>query len=164
MKAYSLDLRERVVAAVAAGQSRQDGARRFAVGRSTVQRWVVQQATAGSLTPKQSPGRRRKIGRTDEPALNAQVGATPDATLAEHCAAWEAHRGVRVSVTTMHHALDRLGWRRKKKTLRAAEQDPVARAAYWEQTVFLDPARCVFLDETSTGLDFTRRDARAPHA
>jgi transposase len=48
--------------------------------------------------------------------------------------------------------------------LRAAEQNPVARAAYWEQTVFLDPARCVFLDETSTAIDFTRRYARALHA
>ena len=50
----------------------------------------------------------------------------------------------------------------KKKTIRAAEQDPVARAAYWEQTVFLDPTRCVFLDETSCARDFTRRYGRAP--
>ena len=124
MKAYSLDLRERVVAGVAAGQSRQDVARRFSVGRATVQRWVVQQATEGSLAPKTSPGRRRKIGLADEPALNAQVGGTPDATLAEHCAAWEAAKGVRVSPTTMHHTLDRLGWRRKKRPCAPPSKTP----------------------------------------
>jgi transposase len=114
MKAYSLDLRERVVAAVAGGQSCLDAARRFAVGRSTVQRWVRQHAREGSLSPKPIPCRPRKISPAAEAALAVQAQATPDATLAEHCARWEAQAGVRVSVATMHHALARLGWSLKK--------------------------------------------------
>lgn len=116
MKAYSLDLRTRVVAAAADGASCLDVARRFAVGRSTVQRWVAQQARDGSLAPKPIPGRPRAIGPADEPALLAQVRATPDATLAEHCAAWQAAHHLPLSITAMHRALARLGWPRKKKS------------------------------------------------
>src|SRR4051812_17325756 len=113
MKAYSLDLRRRAVAAVAAGQSQLDAARRFAVGRSTVQRWVAQYTARGTLTPQPIPGRPRAIGPAAEPALRAQVQAAPDATLAEHCTTWAQPHGVRVSLTTMHRALERLGWPRK---------------------------------------------------
>ena len=38
--AYSTDLRSRVLAAVEAGESPDAAARRFAMGRSTVYRWV----------------------------------------------------------------------------------------------------------------------------
>ncbi len=38
--AYSTDLRERVLSAVEAGETVSAVARRFAVGRSTVQDWV----------------------------------------------------------------------------------------------------------------------------
>ena len=115
MKAYSLDLRTRVVAAVAAGHSPLDVARQFMLGRATVHRWVAQQAATGTLAPQPIPGRPRAIGPAAEPALRAQVQATPDATLAEHCTAWEQAHGVRLSLTTMHRALARLGWPRKKR-------------------------------------------------
>ena len=46
---YSLDLRERVVAAVAAGLSREAAADRFLVSRSSVARWVVREAVTGSV-------------------------------------------------------------------------------------------------------------------
>jgi transposase len=42
------------------------------------------------------------------------VRATPDATLAEHCAAWAAAGGARVSPSTMCRLLQRLGWPLKK--------------------------------------------------
>jgi transposase len=114
MKAYSLDLRTRAVAAVAAGQSHLAVARRFALGRSTVQRWVAQHTARGTLAPQPIPGRPRAIGPAEEPGLRAQVRAAPDATLAEHCTAWAQEHGVTVSLTTMHRALQRLGWPRKK--------------------------------------------------
>jgi transposase len=50
--------------------------------------------------------------------LQAQVAAAPDATLAQHCARWEAAQGVRVSVATMSRALRRLGITLKKSPAR----------------------------------------------
>ena len=39
--AYSMDLRNRVLAALEAGESPEAAARRFAAGRSTAYRWVT---------------------------------------------------------------------------------------------------------------------------
>ena len=44
----------------------------------------------------------------------AQVRASLDATLAEHCARWERAQGVRVSAATMSRSLARVGWPLKK--------------------------------------------------
>jgi transposase len=52
----------------------------------------------------------------------------------------------------------------KKKTLYAREQDPEARAAWQAHVATLDPRTFVFLDETSTTPNMTRRYARAPVA
>jgi hypothetical protein len=89
------------------------------------------------------------------------VQATPDATLAEHCTAWEQTPGVRVSLTSMDHALARLGWPRTK-TVYASEQDPVVRAAWREQAVLLDPTGRVSFDDTSSVTNLTRRYAARP--
>jgi transposase len=49
----------------------------------------------------------------------------------------------------------------QKKALYASEQDPVARAAWHAALVARAAARFVFLDETSTATNLTRRYARA---
>jgi transposase len=112
MKAYSLDLRERIVAAVAEGVSKAEAARRFSVDLSTVKRYV-RRAAAGILAPRRSPGRPRRIGPEQEPALVAQVERRADADLAEHCRAWAAEQGAAVSRATMSRALARAGLARK---------------------------------------------------
>ena len=115
MRAYSVDLRERVVGAVAGGMSLAVAARTFAVGRATVKRYVVQWERSGDLAPRPVPGPACRIGLAEAPALREQVAAMPDASLAEHCDAWAAARGVRLSISAMHRTLGRLGITRKKK-------------------------------------------------
>lgn len=123
MNAYSLDLRERIVRAAASGLSSQEVARRFEVGVTTVKRYV-QRATDADLAPRTSPGRPRMIDAADEAALEAQLRAHPDATLAEHCQRWEADHGVRVSLATMYRAITRLGWTRKKRRWQPPSRTP----------------------------------------
>ena len=55
-----------------------------------------------------------------------------------------------------------LGLDPQKKTLIASEQNPAARASWWDELATYDPADFVFLDETSTSIALTRRYARAP--
>ncbi len=50
----------------------------------------------------------------------------------------------------------------QKKSLRAAERDEAARAAWREAAAALDPAALVFVDETGTNTAMTPRTARAP--
>jgi transposase len=114
MKQYSVDLRERLLRAIDAGLAVAEAARLFGVGESTIRRWRRQRLATGDLAPKPRPGRSPRVGPEQRPALEAQVRAAPDATLAEHCAAWEAAQGVRLSTATMSRALRRLGWPLKK--------------------------------------------------
>jgi transposase len=114
MRAYSLDLRERIVRAVDSGQSQREAARRFGVGVSSVKRYLQQRQHRGSLQRRPIPGGQRRIGREQEAVLWARLEAEPEATLVEHCAWWEQAHGPRVSVATMARAIARLGWTRKK--------------------------------------------------
>jgi transposase len=79
MKAYALDLRERVVNFIKSGGSKAEAARRFELGRSTVYRYL-DAVQAGTLAPKTSWGHWRKL---DPQKLQAQVQQHPDATLKE---------------------------------------------------------------------------------
>jgi transposase len=115
MRAYSTDLKERLVRAVAAGQPMREAARRFNVCINTVKRAVVQARATGSLERKPIPGYPRRIGPELEAALRARLEAAPSATVLEHCAWWAEHYGQQLSAATMWRAIHRLGWTHKKK-------------------------------------------------
>ncbi len=122
MRAYSIDLREKIVQAVESGRPKTVVAELFGVGRATVDRYVRQHRATGDLRPKRHRGAVPLIRPEQYPALIAQVQATPDATLAEHCETWERTQGVRVSIDTMRRALLRIDWRRKKRLLGQASK------------------------------------------
>lgn len=116
MKTYSVDLQERLLRAIDAGLAQAEAARLFGVGQTTIKRWKQQQRDTGAATPRPRPGRRPRIGPDQQPALEAQLRAAPDATLAEHCTAWAQEQGIRVNVATMSRAVRRLGWTVKKRS------------------------------------------------
>src|SRR5688500_15249996 len=109
MKQYPADVRDRLLRAIDAGLARAEAARRFGVAERTIRRWQRARREAGTVAPKPRPGRPPRLGPTAAPALAAQVGSAPDATLAEHRDRWAAATGVRVSAATRSRALARLG-------------------------------------------------------
>jgi transposase len=113
MRAKSLDLRQRVVAAVHAGHPTAEVATVFGIDRSTVNRYLRLEQ-AGTLDPKPHPGRIPHIPPTQHADLVLQLHLHSDATLAEHCRRWAAVHGVAVSLATMSRAIRRVGWTRKK--------------------------------------------------
>src|SRR5215472_14828721 len=114
MRAYSTDLKERLVRAVADGQPMREAARRYNVCVNTVKRAVVQERETGSLERKPIPGYPRRIGPEQETALRARLQTAPDATVLEHCAWWVEYSGQQLSEATMWRAMRRLGWTHKK--------------------------------------------------
>jgi transposase len=114
VKQYSVDLRERLLGAIDAGLSPAEAARLFRVGPATITRWRRRQRERGHLAPSPRPGRPRRISSAQEAVLGEQVRVLPDATLAEHCAAWEVAHDTRLSPATMSRALARIGWPLKK--------------------------------------------------
>jgi transposase len=114
MKAYSGDLRERVVRAVAIGTPRDEVAATFAVSIPTITRWLRLKRETGSLAPKPVPGPVAVKTAALVAVLPERLVEHADATLAEQCAWWREASGVEVSTATMSRALTRLGCTRKK--------------------------------------------------
>lgn len=112
MRAYSLDLRHRVMKAYDEGQwTVSQIAVRFKVGEWWVYKLKRQRQNVGSLAPRQ--------GRVGQPCslqgaklqrLTRYVDRHPDATLEQ----LHAKLGVRCTLVTIHNTLRRLGYRYKK--------------------------------------------------
>ncbi|GHO79309.1 transposase [Ktedonobacter sp. SOSP1-85] len=115
MKAYSNDLRERVVHAVEEGRPREEIVHLFGVSRATVKRYAKQYRETGDLAPQAIPGRPAVKGASLRSGLWSQLEANRDATLEEHRRIWEATHGQQVSAATMGRAIKKLGWTRKKR-------------------------------------------------
>src|SRR5437016_4156684 len=114
MKAYSQDLRQRVLRAVDAGQRQAEIAKTFAVSVATIKRYVKQRRETGHVQPKAIPGRPAKKGAVLQAHLRAQLEAHPDATREEHCQLFQAEHGIEVSTASISRARAALGWTRKK--------------------------------------------------
>lgn len=112
--AYSLDLRERVVKAVKAGEKHEEVAKRLAIGIATVRRYL-QREKQGKLAPDSPPGRPADIPSEQYSLLSKQVRKYPDATLEQHCELWLETQGTDVSMTAMCRTLQRAKLTRKKR-------------------------------------------------
>ncbi len=106
MRAYSMDLRERVVAAVDGGMTQEQAAATFGVSVNTVGRYLGRRRATGSLAPMvQRHGPKPEKKRRLHAWLPARLQVAADATLAEHAAAFTAEHGVVVSLATMSRAV-----------------------------------------------------------
>jgi transposase len=115
MKAYSQDLRQRVLRAVDQGTSQAEVAKTFAISTATIKRFLKQRRESGHVLPKAIPGRPAKKGAALRAGLLEQLKSHPDATREEHCQMWEARTGVKVSPASISRARAALGWTRKKR-------------------------------------------------
>jgi transposase len=115
MKAYSEDLRLRVLAAVGGGMPRRDVVRLFGVSLATVDRYLRLRRETGAVAPRPRPGPPPIKAAALAAALPPRLEASPDATLEEHCAWYARAAGVRVSTATMSRVIARrFGWTREK--------------------------------------------------
>lgn len=107
-RAYSIDLRTRVVGVVAGGVSRRGAAERFAVSPSSAVRWKKQLLETGNVSPKSQGGDRRS-GKIEAHAdwLIAHVKEHHDATLEEIRAALKTEKDIKVSVSMLWRFYDR---------------------------------------------------------
>jgi len=124
MRAYSLDLRERVLAAVDAGTSRAQAAQTFRLSERTISRWVARRNAGSPLAGGTGPGRRHSIADAALPVLRIQLEACPDATLAEHLQQWNAAHPP-VSQSALVRAIRRVGWTRKKRRSMPVSKTPL---------------------------------------
>ena len=120
MRAYSRDLRQKVVDAYDRGVgSQRQIAETFGVSRSFVEKLLQRRRTTGNIAPLPHGGGVKPVLDDEALALVRQlVKEEPDATLEELCEAVNRQRGVRVSVSNMCTRLKHIGLPRKKSTPR----------------------------------------------
>ena len=115
MKAYSIDLRAKIVAAhLDRHQLIRTVARLFTVSKSLVQKLVKQQQLEGNLQPKKPGKPRLSYLANAEVELRELVTQHPDATLVELCEFFADKTGNWVGRSAMCRALQKLGLSRKK--------------------------------------------------
>jgi transposase len=114
MKAYSEDLRRKIVEAVQKGTSKSEAARTFGVGLSSVKRYVAIAREGKSLSPKKRPGSKLKLGEPAWRDPDADRAERPGATLPQRREFLRRVAGVEVSDSTVSRMLKRMGWSRKK--------------------------------------------------
>ena len=112
MRAYSMDLRERVFADCQAGMATPAVATKYRVSASWVRRLNQRQKATGSLAPRpHSPGRPVTLA-PHEARARERVRDDPDATLAE----LRQRLGVTVSISALAGYLRRIRLAFKKKS------------------------------------------------
>ncbi len=115
MKAYSQDLRQRVLRAIDQGKKQAEVAETFAISIASIKRYLRQRRESGHVVPKSIPGRPNVKGVALQAGLVEQLSTHPDATREQHCQMWEASHGIKVSPASISRARMALGWTRKKR-------------------------------------------------
>jgi transposase len=114
-RAYSVDLRERVLVAYEGGEGSQAAlAQRYRLGERTLSSWLKAARAAGRRGPKPRARGRAPVGGAG-PVLAELVAEQNDATLAEYAGRLAARTGVRRRLAAICRALKGLGLARKKR-------------------------------------------------
>jgi transposase len=125
-KPYSMDLRERVMAAIEGGMSTHQAAARFSIGIATAGAWARLKRAKGEVTPARQ-------GKPKGSVLDAHAGfifglikEIPDITLEEIAERLAGERGLKVVSTAVWKFLDRHDMTHKKRPpMRASKSVPM---------------------------------------
>ncbi len=117
MKAYSVDLRQKIIEAHNQKEgSQRQLAKRFRVSLSFIENLLKRYRTEGTVEPRaHGGGRVAKLSREQEQVLVNLVAEDNDAILVELCARLDEQTGVKVSRATMGRVVQKLKLTRKKK-------------------------------------------------
>jgi transposase len=113
MKAYSEDLRKKIVSAIERGMPKAQAARLFDVSLSSVKRYSRMASKGGSLEPRKSPGRPRKVDEKARALLEKDVEERPGATISQRRLFLEHLTAITLSDATVRRLMKRMGFSQK---------------------------------------------------
>ncbi len=88
MKAYSKDLRQKIVDGIERGMPKAEAARTFGVGISTVKRYATKAQKGEPLEPGKAPGKRPKMDERVGKLLEEDLKEHPFATRGSAASTW----------------------------------------------------------------------------
>ena len=124
-RAYSVDLRLRVLASVDSGMSKIQAHRIFKVSRSTIDDWIKLREQTGTVevAPRRSGGTGTKR-LTSHESFTAFVERHRHSTLRQMQCAWQEETQQSLSLMSFSRALRTLGYTRKKRATSTASAVP----------------------------------------
>jgi transposase len=124
MRAYSEDLRRRIIAAKAKGESSAEVGKRFAVGARTVERYWQRYRERGHCRAGKMGGhlRSRLVGH--EATIGAWIEEQSDLSLEELRARCQKQLGVKLTVSALWYRLKAMGLSYKKSDARRRATAP----------------------------------------
>lgn len=122
---YSEDLRWRAVEAYEKGEGSQaEISERFKISLPTFERYWRRYKETGSVSAiPGEKGRPRLISKEKIFEIKNIIEKTPDTTLQEICDKYNKKNKTNISIFVMHGVVKKLGFRRKKKSHYALEQE-----------------------------------------
>jgi transposase len=115
MKAYSEDLRKKVVEAVQQrGTSKSEAARLFGISLSSVKRYTKLADRGESLTPRKGGGRPPIADDATRKLLEQDIRTRPSATIKERRRFLKSFAGKSLSEPTLRRLMKRMGFSQKK--------------------------------------------------
>jgi transposase len=113
MRAYSEDLRKKIVAAIERGMPKAQAARLFDVSLSSVKRYSRTAREGESLEPRKSTGRPRKADEKAQLLLEKDVEEHPSATIGQRRRFLEDITATTLSDSTVRRLMKRMGYSQK---------------------------------------------------
>src|SRR5712691_5851824 len=162
MKAYSQDVRERVLRAVDQGIPRSEIVRVLGVSLASIGRYLKQRRETGHVQPKVIPGRPSQKVKPRPRWLAGATGSLPRCDAGATLSVLGTEPRDAGEQVEYESCSQRIGLDAKKKTFGATERDEAARAAYREYIKQLDANQVVVVDECGSNIALTPLYARAP--
>jgi transposase len=123
---YSMDLRERVIAAVEGGMSTRQAAARFSIGIATAGAWARLKRVTGKVTPARQGKPKGSVLDAHADFVFGLIEEAPGITLDEIVKRLAGERGLRVVSTAVWKFLDRRDMTHKKRPpMRANRSAPM---------------------------------------
>jgi transposase len=121
-KPYSMDLRERVVAAIEGGMSTRAAAARFSIGIATAGAWARLKRATGAVRPAKQGKPKGSVLDAHADFILGRLKKVPDTTLDEMVERLREERAVTVVRTAVWKFLDRREQTHKKRPLTPASK------------------------------------------
>jgi len=131
-RAYSLDLRKRVIDAIEGGVAGREVARRFAIGESTAGAWHRAWRATGSLEPgRQGHPKVSKLDPHEVFILSLIDSDDRDITLSEIAERLETDRGLRTCAASVHAFFKKrqITFKKRQRTPRSSNARTFSRPA-----------------------------------
>jgi len=116
-KPYSMDLRERVVAAIDGGMSTRQAAARFSIGIATAGTWARLKRATGDVRPAKQGKPKGSVLDAHADFILGRLAEAPDTTLDEMVERLREERSITIVRTAVWKFLNRRGQTHKKRPL-----------------------------------------------